>query len=85
MAARHQLAVASLRAVENRRYLVRPTEDGFSAIIDPHGRLEVAAERGTHEALVGRVRLSNATTIYQKVGDAAAWSSVPDAYSNSAP
>lgn len=33
------LAMASFRAVENRRYLLRSTSDGVSALVDPGGRI----------------------------------------------
>jgi apolipoprotein N-acyltransferase len=39
-AAREQhLEIARMRAVENRRWLLRPTNDGISAVVDPAGRL----------------------------------------------
>ena len=40
-----QLASAAFRAIENRRYLVRATSTGISAVIDPQGRV-VAQSRG---------------------------------------
>jgi len=33
------LSIARMRAVENRRFLIRATNDGFSAVIDPAGRI----------------------------------------------
>lgn len=38
-APRQHLALAILRAVESRRYMVRAANTGISAIIDPHGRV----------------------------------------------
>jgi apolipoprotein N-acyltransferase len=75
-AARHQLEIATLRAIENRRYLVRPVTTGYSAIVDPHGRLVALADFGASETLVGSVRRSNARTPYQRFGDAVAWAAV---------
>ena len=42
--ARQQLEIATLRAVENRRYLVRAAATGFSAVVDPHGRTLAQSE-----------------------------------------
>ena len=42
------LAVARLRAIEHRRYLVRATNSGVSAIVDPAGRMSRA--RAAHAA-----------------------------------
>jgi len=71
--ARHQLNVAILRAIENRRYLVRPTATGFSAVIDPYGRIVVHSGLGTSEVLTASIRPSQAQTPYQRWDDAAAW------------
>jgi apolipoprotein N-acyltransferase len=71
--ARHQLDIAALRAVENRRYLIRAAATGFSAVIDPHGRVVSRSEYGTHEIIESTVRPSHATTPYQRWGDACAW------------
>ena len=74
--ARHHLDIATVRAIENRRYLVRPTTTGFSAIIDPHGQTVVRSSFGTPTVLTGAVRLSHAQTPYQRWGDAAVWIAV---------
>jgi apolipoprotein N-acyltransferase len=71
--ARHQLESASLRAIENRRYLLRATPTGFSAVIDPHGRALALSGFGVAEVLAGTIRASHAETPYQHWGDAACW------------
>lgn len=38
-APRQHLAMAALRAVENRRWLLRSTSNGISALVDPSGRI----------------------------------------------
>jgi hypothetical protein len=50
--------MVTVRAIENRRYLVRPTTTGFSAIIDPHGRAVALSGFGTPEILTASVRPS---------------------------
>ena len=72
-AARLQLDNATLRAVENRRYLVRAASTGFSAVIDPHGRTLRRSEFDTYEVLDSTVRASHARTPYQRWGDSFAW------------
>jgi apolipoprotein N-acyltransferase len=72
-AAQMQLDIATLRAVESRRFLVRAAATGISAVVDPHGiRLEQSAF-GTHEVLDASVRPSHARTLYQRWGDVPAW------------
>lgn len=81
--ARHQLNVATVRAIENRRYLVRPTATGFSAVIDPYGRIVVRSGLGTPEVLTASIRPSQALTPYQRWGNAAAWIAIAVAISAS--
>jgi apolipoprotein N-acyltransferase len=74
--ARHQLDIAAVRAIENRRYLIRPTATGFSAIIDPYGRTVVRSGFGAPEVLTASVYPSRVRTPYQQWGDATAWGAV---------
>ena len=74
--AHHHLEAASVRAIENRRYLVRPTTTGFSAVIDPHGRVIARSGFGAPEILTTSIRPSRAQTVYQRWGDAVAWIAV---------
>jgi apolipoprotein N-acyltransferase len=65
---------AAARAIENRRYLLRTTELGHSAIIDPHGMITAAAPGGRGAAVVvGEVAASDTTTLYQRLGDLPVW------------
>lgn len=63
------LALSALRAVEHRRFLVRATNSGVSAVIDPLGR--VVARSGTFraETLHARVALLSGETLYARWGD----------------
>ena len=63
------LRLARLRAVEHRRFLVRATNTGVSAIVDPLGR--VVDQTPTFEAasLRQRVRLREGGTPYARLGD----------------
>ena len=63
------LALAQLRAVEHRRYLVRGTNSGVSAVVDPVGR--VIARSGTfrQEAITAGIHWLSGTTVYERIGD----------------
>ena len=63
------LALAQLRAVEHRRYLVRGTNSGVSAVIDPVGR--VTAHSGTfrQETVLAPIRWMQSHTVYEVLGD----------------
>lgn len=49
------LQMASMRALENGRYLIRGTNNGVSAIIDHRGRLLARSEQFVETTLVGQV------------------------------
>jgi len=67
------LALASFRAIENRRALVRVTNTGISAFVDPAGRIVSRTGIWTKEVLVGRVPLLHGSTVYQVAGDWLGW------------
>jgi apolipoprotein N-acyltransferase len=66
---RIHLAVARLRAVEHRRYLVRATNSGISALVDPLGRVIARSGLLARENLRGTVRLLEGETVYGRFGD----------------
>ncbi len=70
------LALAAMRAVENRRWMVRAANTGISALVDPAGRIVSAAPYGTREVLVADVPLLDARSLYTRAGDAAGWACV---------
>jgi apolipoprotein N-acyltransferase len=61
--------MAVLRAVENRRYLVRAANTGFSAIVDPRGRVLARAGLGDTAVLTGAIHAIRAKTRYTQAGD----------------
>ena len=68
------LLIARMRAVENRRFVIRSTNDGITAVIDPAGR--VVRRFPPYQQLASPVRygLVNTTTFYTRHGDWFAWS-----------
>lgn len=67
------LVLASFRAIEHRRTLVRSTNTGISAIVDPVGRIEKRTGQWTKETLSGRVSLLQGRTVYAVLGDWIGW------------
>jgi apolipoprotein N-acyltransferase len=67
------LALASFRSIEHRRPLVRATNTGVSAIIDPVGRLDHRSVQWTKETLVGRIPMMHGRTVYAILGDWIGW------------
>ena len=71
------MALAQVRAVEHRRFLVRATNSGVSAVVDPVGRViastevrDVQAGVDAPDTLLAKVRWLKNGTLYGVVGDA---------------
>jgi apolipoprotein N-acyltransferase len=58
-----------MRAVENSRWLLRDTNTGVTAVIDPDGRIVSRAPRKMRTALEANYARSNVTTFYTRHGD----------------
>lgn len=63
------LAMAALRAVENRRYMARAANTGISAVVDPWGRVLAPTRLFEATVLVRDVPLLSGTTFYTRHGD----------------
>jgi apolipoprotein N-acyltransferase len=63
------LAIARLRAVENRRYLLRATNSGISAIISPSGRIQSSTGLLQEAICKGRFSFLAEKTFYTRYGD----------------
>lgn len=61
--------MAVLRAVENRRFLVRAANTGISAIVDPRGRVLERTGLEETRVLIGEVRPVRSRTFYTRAGD----------------
>lgn len=62
-------SIAVIRAVENRRYLLRAATTGISGIIDPYGRILSKSELGIKTYLTENITPLSSTTLYTKYGD----------------
>jgi apolipoprotein N-acyltransferase len=62
-------ALAKLRAVEHRRFLVRATNTGVSAVVDPAGRSVAQLEPHRPASMVADVRWMRARTPYEALGN----------------
>jgi apolipoprotein N-acyltransferase len=58
-----------MRAAENDRWLLRDTNTGVTASIDPYGRVVSSIPRKVRAALDARYALTNVTTFYTRHGD----------------
>jgi apolipoprotein N-acyltransferase len=75
------LALAKLRAIEHRRYLVRSTNSGVSAVVDPVGRAIKTSEvrdvqegsGKTGDSLYADIHWMRASTVYEAIGDSPWW------------
>jgi apolipoprotein N-acyltransferase len=66
---------ASLRAIEEGRFLVRSANTGVSGIVDPYGHVLARTDIFHPAAIAGEVRLLTARTPYSLVGDVFAYAS----------
>ena len=69
-------AQASMRAIENGRYLVRSANTGISGIVDPYGRVLEQTAIYQQAVVVGSVRFLETSTAYTRYGDVLAYASV---------
>src|SRR5947207_610178 len=63
------LKQARMRAIENAHWLLRDTNTGVTASIDPYGRVVATVPRKMRVVLQAPYALSNATTFYTRHGD----------------
>lgn len=64
-----QFDIVSLRAIEQRRFLVRASTAGPSAIVDPWGRVQVRSRLFERDTIFGEVRPREGRSAYARFGD----------------
>jgi apolipoprotein N-acyltransferase len=67
---------ASLRAIEEGRYLARAANTGISGFVDPYGRVIRKSGLFEQALLVADLRFIREKTIYARTGDLVAWLSL---------
>ncbi len=72
-AAEQHLRIARVRAVENRRWLVRSTNNGFTVSVDPYGRIFRPLPPDVRAAADLPYDFRTDNTIYTSFGDWFAW------------
>jgi apolipoprotein N-acyltransferase len=65
--------MARFRAIENGRFLLRGTNNGITAIVDPYGRVRKEIPRNQSGILTGHFRYLSKKTFYTRYGDVFAW------------
>jgi len=67
------LMMARVRAVENRRWLLRDTNNGFTVSVDPYGRIVAALPTDVRGQLDAPYDFRSGLTPYARFGDWFAW------------
>jgi apolipoprotein N-acyltransferase len=67
------LAMARVRAVENRRWLLRATNTGITVSVDPYGRIVARLPANTRGQLDAPYAFRSDLTAYARWGDWLAW------------
>lgn len=67
------LNMARMRAIENRRWILRDTNNGVTAVIDPYGRVRQSIPRHQTDALPAQFGFRDDVTFYIAHGDVFGW------------
>jgi apolipoprotein N-acyltransferase len=72
-APQQHLAMARVRAVENRRWLLRDTNDGITVSVDPYGRIVASMQPNVRGELDAPYGFRSDMTIFARWGDWLPW------------
>lgn len=67
------LNMARMRAIENDRWLLRDTNNGITAVIDPYGRVLQSSPRHVQTSLLAHFNYVDSKTFYTRHGDLFSW------------
>ncbi len=67
------LDMVRMRAIENSRWLLRATNTGVTAVIDPHGRITSQLPRHVRSSMAADFGFRNEQTFYTRHGDWFGW------------
>jgi len=70
------VAMARVRAIENRRWLLRSTNNGITESVDPYGRIIAQLPTDVRAALDAPYAYLNDLTLYARLGDWLPWLSL---------
>jgi len=70
------VAMARVRAVENRRWLLRATNTGLTTVVDPYGRFTAQLAPDRRDVLTASYDFRSDLTLYSRWGDWLAWLSL---------
>ena len=68
LAPEQHMQMAQMRALENAKPMVRDTNNGISALVDPQGRIYQSIEQYRQGELVGTIDPRNGRTVFSKYG-----------------
>jgi apolipoprotein N-acyltransferase len=68
--------MASMRAIEQGRYLARAANTGISGIVDPYGRIVARSSIFEQVGVIGEARFLTSRTVYSLIGDVIAYVSI---------
>ncbi len=63
------LQIASFRSIETRRTLLRAANSGFSAVVDPWGRIRQKSRLFSEDCLVSDASLYSGSTLFTQLGN----------------
>jgi apolipoprotein N-acyltransferase len=67
------LNMVRMRAVENRRWILRSTNNGITAVIDPYGQVRQSIPRHQADSLAAQFAYRDDVTFYTAHGDVFGW------------
>ena len=67
------LALVRMRAAENRRWIIRATNNGITAVVDPAGRVTERMPEWRETSAIMKYGVQHETTFYSRHGDWFAW------------
>jgi apolipoprotein N-acyltransferase len=67
---------ASMRSIEEGRYLARAANTGISGFVDPYGRVLQRSTMFQSAVMVEELRFITRRTLYSRIGDVAGWAGV---------
>jgi len=68
--------MARMRAIENRRWILRDTNTGITSVIDPEGQVRQSIPRHLADALPAGYAFRDDVTFYSAHGDIFGWACV---------